>query len=71
MTVSVTMVGKMAATAAFAMVFQYSAEAFPTVLRNTSVGIGSVFARLGSVLAPFLYLVVRNSILIANVIRLP
>ena len=59
---AVTMIGKMGAAAGFGMVFQYSAEAFPTVLRNTSVGSGSVFARVGSISAPFIYLIVSDMI---------
>ncbi|NP_001088049.1 solute carrier family 22 member 4 [Xenopus laevis] len=51
------MVGKFGVTAAFSMVYVYTAELYPTVIRNTGVGIGSVSSRIGSVLSPyFVYL---------------
>lgn len=45
--------GKFAITASFAMVYQYAAEMFPTVVRNVGVGSCSFFSRIGSILAPF------------------
>ena len=45
--------GKFAITASFAMVYQYAAEMFPTVVRNIGVGSSSFFSRIGSILAPF------------------
>ena len=45
--------GKFAITASFAMVYQYAAEMFPTVVRNVGVGSCSFFSRFGSILAPF------------------
>ncbi|KAK2582312.1 hypothetical protein KPH14_004651 [Odynerus spinipes] len=38
----------------FPTVYLYSSEIFPTVVRNIGVGLGSVCARLGSVIAPYI-----------------
>ncbi|KAG7500185.1 solute carrier family 22 member 13-like [Solea senegalensis] len=46
------MVGKFGITAAIAVIYVYTAEIFPTVLRQTGIGISSMFARVGGVLAP-------------------
>ncbi|XP_053188166.1 organic cation/carnitine transporter 2 [Scomber japonicus] len=51
------MLGKFAVTTAFAIVYAYSAELYPTVLRNTAVGACSMASRIGSIIAPyFIYL---------------
>ncbi|XP_070506359.1 organic cation transporter protein-like [Chironomus tepperi] len=47
------LVGKMAITSSFAIVFVYSAEVMPTVIRSGGVGAFSTFSRLGALLAPF------------------
>ena len=44
--------GKFGASAAFALVYLYTAEIFPTQIRATVVGICSMFARVGGILAP-------------------
>ncbi|XP_076357129.1 organic cation transporter protein-like isoform X3 [Tachypleus tridentatus] len=51
--VTISMAGKLAITASFTIVYVYSAEIFPTVVRNIGVGTSSACARLGSMLAPF------------------
>lgn len=48
------MVGKFGITASFAVIYVYSAELFPTVLRQTGIGVSSMFARMGGVLAPII-----------------
>ena len=47
-----TMAGKFGASAAFGIVFLYTAELFPTPLRNSAVGLCSTCARLGGICAP-------------------
>jgi len=47
-------IGKFLITGSFAMVYVYAAEMFPTVVRNVGVGSSSMFARVGSMLAPFI-----------------
>lgn len=54
---ALVMVGKFGVTAAFAMVYVYTAELYPTVVRNMGVGVSSTASRLGSILSPyFVYL---------------
>lgn len=47
------LVGKFCITATFATAYVYSAEIFPTVVRNVGLGTGSTVARIGSTVAPF------------------
>jgi OCT family organic cation transporter-like MFS transporter 4/5 len=44
--------GKFGVTCAFAIIYVYAAELYPTVLRSTGMGMSSVMARVGSILAP-------------------
>ncbi|XP_045406703.1 solute carrier family 22 member 5 isoform X1 [Lemur catta] len=54
---ALVMVGKFGVTAAFSMVYVYTAELYPTVVRNMGVGVSSTASRLGSILSPyFVYL---------------
>ncbi|XP_013378740.1 organic cation transporter protein [Lingula anatina] len=54
--ITFTMTGKAFSGASFVLVYNYSAEAFPTVIRNGVVGVSSMFARVGGVLAPLVNL---------------
>ncbi|XP_031729916.1 solute carrier family 22 member 5-like [Anarrhichthys ocellatus] len=55
--ITLEMMGKFAVTAAFAIVYAYTAELYPTVVRNTAVGACSMASRIGSIIAPyFIYL---------------
>lgn len=47
------MVGKFGITAAFCVVYAVTSELFPTVVRNTAMGICSMVARISSILSPF------------------
>lgn len=38
----------------FPTVYLYSGEVFPTVVRNVGVGLGSISARIGSMIAPYI-----------------
>ncbi|XP_040909570.1 solute carrier family 22 member 6-B [Toxotes jaculatrix] len=55
------MVGKFGITASFAVIYVYTAEIFPTVLRQTGIGVSSMFARMGGVLAPIINMLHNHS----------
>ncbi|RVE66484.1 hypothetical protein OJAV_G00107530 [Oryzias javanicus] len=48
------MVGKFGITASFAIIYVYTAEIFPTVVRQTGIGVSSMFARMGACWLPSL-----------------
>ncbi|VVC37302.1 Major facilitator superfamily domain,Major facilitator, sugar transporter-like [Cinara cedri] len=54
-TISTTVVflGKFCIAGAFAIIYNYTVERFPTVVRNTAIGLGSMFARLAGSFTPF------------------
>ncbi|XP_007668009.1 solute carrier family 22 member 5-like isoform X2 [Ornithorhynchus anatinus] len=57
LSISLVMSGKFGITAAYAMVYVYTAELYPTVVRNMGVGASSMASRFGSILSPyFVYL---------------
>ncbi len=47
-----SLIGKFGSAAAFSIVFLYTAELFPTSMRNSAVGMCSTLARFGGILAP-------------------
>jgi OCT family organic cation transporter-like MFS transporter 4/5 len=49
---TLSLVGKLGATASFAILFVYTAEMFPTEIRSTAVGSSSTCGRIGGILAP-------------------
>ena len=49
---ALALIGKAGASACFAIVFVYTAEMFPTPIRNSAVGICSTVARIGALSAP-------------------
>ncbi|XP_067657756.1 organic cation transporter protein-like [Haliotis asinina] len=53
-TVTLAMVGKFGASAAFAVVYVFSAEIFPTVVRQSGIGACSVFEGVGGMVAPYI-----------------
>lgn len=55
---AVTFFGKFCISGSFAIICNYSAELFPTVIRNTGIGFGSMCARLGAMLTPIISLLV-------------
>ncbi|KAM3858637.1 LOW QUALITY PROTEIN: solute carrier family 22 member 6-B-like [Diretmus argenteus] len=55
------MAGKFGITASFAVIYIYTAEIFPTVLRQTGMGVSSMFARMGGVLAPVINMLYSQS----------
>lgn len=55
-TAVIVLLGKACIAASFAVIYNYTAELFPTVVRNTALGIGSMCARLSGALTPLIML---------------
>ncbi|XP_043925126.1 solute carrier family 22 member 5 isoform X2 [Protopterus annectens] len=53
LSICMVMIGKFGVTAAFSMVYVYSSELYPTVVRNMGVGVCSMASRLGSIISPY------------------
>lgn len=51
--ITLEMIGKFAVTTAYALVYAYTAEVYPTVLRTTAVGACSMASRIGGIISPF------------------
>lgn len=51
--VVLAMLGKLAITSSYGTVYVFSAEQFPTVIRNVALGAASTSARVGGILAPY------------------
>ncbi|KAJ8275239.1 hypothetical protein COCON_G00098640 [Conger conger] len=51
--VVLSMTGKFAVAIAFGLIYLYSCELYPTIIRSLAVGTGSMMCRVGSVVAPF------------------
>jgi len=52
LTTALTLIGKFGASASFAIVFIFTAELFPTPVRNSAIGLCSTSARIGGLMAP-------------------
>lgn len=52
----ISLLGKSCIAGSFAIIYNYTAELFPTVVRNTALGIGSMCARLSGALTPIIML---------------
>lgn len=52
----IVLFGKSCIAGSFAVIYNYTAELFPTVVRNTALGIGSMCARLSGALTPLIML---------------
>ncbi|KAK0182728.1 hypothetical protein PV327_000834 [Microctonus hyperodae] len=50
--VTLAMIGKLAITSSYGAIYIFTAEQFPTVVRNVGLGASSTFARVGGVIAP-------------------
>ncbi|XP_028823815.1 solute carrier family 22 member 16-like [Denticeps clupeoides] len=51
--VVLSMMGKFAVAIAFGLIYLYTCELYPTIVRSLAVGSGSMMCRVGSVVAPF------------------
>ncbi|XP_065687076.1 solute carrier family 22 member 13-like isoform X2 [Patagioenas fasciata] len=58
-TTVLAIIGKFTATAAFSTSYVYTAELFPTVVRQTGVGLCSMSARVAGILAPLIHLLAQ------------
>uniref|UniRef100_G3U621 Solute carrier family 22 member 4 n=1 Tax=Loxodonta africana TaxID=9785 RepID=G3U621_LOXAF len=64
LSIGLAMLGKYGITSAFSMLYVFTAELYPTLVRNMAVGITSMASRVGSIVAPyFVYLGAYNRIL--------
>uniref|UniRef100_A0A8C5I2Z8 Solute carrier family 22 member 13-like n=1 Tax=Gouania willdenowi TaxID=441366 RepID=A0A8C5I2Z8_GOUWI len=55
-TTAIAVLGKIAASSVFNIVYIYSAELFPTVVRQSGISLNSMFARVAGILAPLIRL---------------
>lgn len=53
---SIVMLGKLTIAGSFAVIYNYSAELFPTVVRNSAMGLTSMWARLSGAMTPLITL---------------
>ncbi|XP_056284864.1 solute carrier family 22 member 16 isoform X2 [Pseudoliparis swirei] len=51
--IALAMTGKFAIALAFGLIYLYTCELYPTIIRSLAVGSGSMMCRVGSVVAPF------------------
>ncbi|XP_019497766.1 PREDICTED: solute carrier family 22 member 4 [Hipposideros armiger] len=64
LSIGLVMLGKFGITSAFSMLYVFTAELYPTLVRNMAVGITSTASRVGSIIAPyFVYLGAYNKVL--------
>nr|XP_012420649.1 PREDICTED: solute carrier family 22 member 4 isoform X2 [Odobenus rosmarus divergens] len=57
LSIGLVMLGKFGITSAFSMLYVFTAELYPTLVRNMAVGVTSMASRVGSIIAPyFVYL---------------
>ena len=47
-------IGKFGATGGFSTIYVFTAELFPTNLRNSVVGTSSMVARIGGIISPYI-----------------
>ena len=59
--VTFSMLGKLAITSSYGTVYIFSAELFPTVVRNVGMGTASLSARIGGILCPYINMLRWNN----------
>ena len=52
--VTLSMMGKLAITSSYGTVYIFSAELYPTTVRNVGMGASSMSARLGGIICPYI-----------------
>lgn len=57
--VTFAMIGKLAITSAYGAIYVFTAEQFPTAIRNVGLGVCSTSARIGGIMAPYINHMVR------------
>lgn len=62
--VCLAMIGKLAITSSYGAIYVFTAEQFPTVIRNVGLGASSTFARIGGVIAPYIIHLVNDFLLV-------
>ncbi|XP_046583399.1 organic cation transporter protein-like [Haliotis rubra] len=53
-TVTFCMVGRFGISGAFAIIYVFAAELFPTLVRNSGIGVSSLSGRIGLIIAPYI-----------------
>ena len=66
--VTFSMLGKLAITSSYGTVYIFSAELFPTVVRNVGMGTASLSARIGGILCPYINMLRWNRIICISLI---
>lgn len=70
--IALEMMGKFAVTSGFSVVYAYTAEVYPTMLRHTAVSTCTMISRMGSIISPyFIYLSEYRSLSRVRVGALP
>ncbi|XP_078661280.1 organic cation transporter protein-like isoform X1 [Branchiostoma floridae x Branchiostoma belcheri] len=54
LSITLAMIGKFGVTACFNTIFIWTAELYPTMVRNVGVGASTMFARVGGIISPYM-----------------